>query len=56
MNGGDIEAQSLRFRDYKAICERTRIIMLDSQARSNARGFQSNADMGALIHGLLVQD
>jgi hypothetical protein len=56
MNGGDIEAQSRRFRDYKAICERTRIIMLDSQAHSNAPGFQSNADTGTLIHGLLGWD
>lgn len=53
MNAGDIVAQSHRFRDYKAICERTEIIMLDSQARTNARGFQSNGEMGALIHGLL---
>lgn len=53
MNAGDIVAQSRRFRDYKAICERTEIIMLDSQARTNARGFQSNGEMGALIHGLL---
>jgi len=30
--------------------------MLDSQARSNARGFQSNADTGTLIHGLLGWD
>lgn len=53
MNGGDIIAQASRFRDYKAICERSEIIMLDSQARANARGFQSNGEMGKLIHGLL---
>jgi len=53
MNSGDIAAQCVRFRDYKAICERADIVMLDSQARSTTRGFQSNGEMGKLIHGLL---
>jgi hypothetical protein len=53
MNGGDIVGQSQRLRDYRAICARTEIIMLDSQYRTNARGFQSNGEMGKLIHGLL---
>ncbi len=53
MNSGDILAQSARFRDYKAVCERTEILMLDSQSRGNTRGFQSNGDAGKLIHGLL---
>jgi putative glycosyl hydrolase-like family 6 (GHL6) protein len=53
MNAGDIVSQSQRLRDYRAICERTEIIMLDSQYRVNARGFQSNGEMGKLIHGLL---
>lgn len=53
MNSGDLIAQSMRFRDYKAICERTEIIMLDSQWRQGARGFQSNGEMGKLVHGLL---
>jgi len=53
MNSGDLIAQSNRFRDYKAICELTEIIMLDSQARTTTGGFQSNAEMGMLIHGLL---
>src|SRR5919202_391451 len=56
MNGGDLIAQSNRFRDYKAICERAEIIMLDSQARTQLGGFQSNAEMGKLIHGLLGWD
>jgi Hypothetical glycosyl hydrolase 6 len=56
MNSGDLVAQSTRFRDYKAICERTEIIMLDSQARTASGGFQSNAEMGKLIHGLLGWD
>ncbi|MGH2559031.1 MAG: alpha-amylase family protein [Thermomicrobiales bacterium] len=53
MNGGDLLAQSARFRDFQSICERTEIMLLDSQARSNARGFQANGEMGKLIHGLL---
>jgi len=53
MNSGDLVAQSTRLRDYKALCERTEIIMLDSQARTASGGFQSNAEMGKLIHGLL---
>ena len=53
LNAGDIVSKSQRLRDYQAICERTEIIMLDSQYRVNARGFQSNGEMGKLIHGLL---
>ncbi|HLH74559.1 MAG TPA: alpha-amylase family protein [Chloroflexota bacterium] len=53
MNAGDILSQSQRFRDYRAICERAEIIMLDSQARTNAKGFQSNGEMAKLIHGIL---
>ena len=56
MNSGEITSQATRFRDYKAICERTPIIMLDSQFRQDARGFQSNGEMGKLIHGILGWD
>jgi hypothetical protein len=56
MNSGDVVAQSNRLRDYKAICERAEIIMLDSQRRNNAGGFQSNGEAGGLIHGLLGWD
>lgn len=56
MNAGDIAAQSGHFRDYKAICERAEIIMLDSQVRNAIKGFQSNGEMGKLIHGLLGWD
>jgi putative glycosyl hydrolase-like family 6 (GHL6) protein len=56
MNSGDLVAQSMRFRDYKAICERAEIIMLDSQARTASGGFQANAETGKLIHGLLGWD
>ena len=56
MNSGSISGQSRSFRDYKEICRRADIIMLDSQSRSDAGGFQQNADTGKLIHGLLGWD
>lgn len=53
MNSGSITGQCQSFRDYKAICERAEMILLDHQARSDATGFQHNAETGKLIHGLL---
>ncbi len=56
MNSGSISGQSRSFRDYREICKRADIIMLDSQARSDADGFQQNGGIGKLIHGLLGWD
>ena len=56
MNSGSISGQARSFRDFKEICRRADIIMLDSQARSDAGGFQQNSDSGKLIHGLLGWD
>jgi hypothetical protein len=56
MNSGSLRGQSHYFRDYRKICERAEIIMLDEQARSNDGGFQHNAQIGQLIHGLLGWD
>jgi hypothetical protein len=56
MNSGSISGQSRSFRDYKEICARTEIIMLDHQSRSDSEGFQHNALTGKLIHGLLGWD
>lgn len=56
MNSGSISGQSRSFRDYKQICERADIIMLDHQARRDAVGFQHMSDIGKLIHGLLGWD
>lgn len=56
MNSGSISGQSRSFRDYKEICRRADIIMLDHQARSNEVGFQHMSDIGKLIHGLLGWD
>ena len=53
MNSGSVSGQARSFRDLKEICTRAEIIMLDSQARSDAGGFQQNADTGKLFHGLL---
>ncbi|MBL7698618.1 MAG: beta-galactosidase [Chitinophagaceae bacterium] len=56
MNSGSIRGQGLYFRDYKEICKRADILMLDDQTRSNDGGFQHNAQTGNLIHGLLGWD
>ncbi len=56
MNSGSISGQCQSFRDYKAICQRAEIIMLDHQARSDSAGFQNNGETGKLIHGLLGWD
>ncbi|MFL5620509.1 MAG: Tat pathway signal protein [Gemmatimonadaceae bacterium] len=56
MNGGGIAGQARSFRDYRAICARAPIILLDHQTRSNAEGFQHNAFTGKLIHGMLGWD
>lgn len=53
MNSSSISWQSESFRDFKEICSRAEIIMLDSQARSDDEGFQQNGISGKLIHGLL---
>jgi len=56
MNSGSISSQSNSFRDYKEICSRADIIMLDNQARSDSSGFQHNGDIGKVVHGLLGWD
>ncbi len=56
MNSGSIAGQCRSFRDYKEICRRAGIIMLDHQRRSDSSGFQQNAATGKLVHGLLGWD
>lgn len=56
MNSGSVSGQSRSFRNYKEICKRADILMLDSQSRSDAEGFQQNGTIGKLIHGLLGWD
>ena len=56
MNGGSIAGQAQSFRDYRQICQRAEMIMLDYQARGDGDGFQQNGEAGKLIHGLLGWD
>ena len=56
MNGGSISGQAQAFRDFKAICERSEMVLLDHQFRTNASGFHNNGDAGKLVHGLLGWD
>ena len=56
MNSGSISNQGNTFRDYKEICKRADIIMLDHQSRSDNSGFQNLADTGKIIHGMLGWD
>jgi hypothetical protein len=56
MIGGTLGGAANDFRDYREICRRARIIMLDSQRRQDATGFQANGQTGKLVHGLLGWD
>lgn len=56
MNSGSISGQSQSFRDFRQICRRAEMIMLDHQARTDSDGFQQNGEAGKLIHGMLGWD
>ncbi len=56
MNSGSITGQARAFRDMKAVLERSELVLLDHQARSDSSGFQSNAEAGKLVHGVLGWD
>jgi Hypothetical glycosyl hydrolase 6 len=56
MIGGTLAGAANDFRDYREICRRTPMLMLDSQRRSDATGFQSNGQTGKLVHGLMGWD
>jgi hypothetical protein len=56
MNSGSISGQCQSFRDFRQICRRAEMIMLDHQARTESEGFQQNGEAGKLIHGLLGWD
>lgn len=56
MNSGSISGQCQSFRDYRGICARAEMILLDHQARGDGGGFAQNAEIGQLIHGLLGWD
>lgn len=56
MNGGSMSGQARSFRDFKAICERTEIILLDHQRRSDTGTFVENSEAGKRVHGMLGWD
>lgn len=56
MIGGTVAASASEFRDYREICRRAELIMLDNQRRNDATGFQANGQTGKLVHGLLGWD
>jgi hypothetical protein len=53
MNGGSPYGEAQQFRDFRAICRRTELLMLDDQRRLDATGFQRNAQVGKLVHGVM---
>ena len=53
MNSGSISGQCQSFRDYRGICARAEMILLDHQARSDNEGFAQNAEIGQLVHEML---
>ncbi len=56
MNGGGVSGQAELFRDFREICRRADLIMLDDQRRTNESGFQRNGEVGKLVHGILGWD
>ncbi|HEX3935095.1 MAG TPA: beta-galactosidase, partial [Puia sp.] len=56
MNSGSVNGQSRSFRDFREICHRAELLMLDDQARSDVGGFQHNGETGKLVHGMLGWD
>jgi hypothetical protein len=53
MNSGDIAAEAFSFRDLKSICERSEIVMLDNQGRTDRGTAHENAVAGKMLHNLL---
>ena len=56
MIGGTISGAAADFRDYREICRRAEMLMLDNQRRNDTTGFQSNGQTGKLVHGLMGWD
>jgi hypothetical protein len=48
--------EARRFRDLKAICSRSQMVLLDHQGRNASEGFENNSDAGRRLHGLLGWD
>jgi hypothetical protein len=56
MNGAGVSGQASSFRDWKEICDRSELVLLDNQSRSPMSEFHENAEAGKLIHGILGWD
>jgi hypothetical protein len=56
MMNGALSAAASAFRDYREICRRAEMIMLDNQQRGETGGFQTNGQTGKLVHGMLGWD
>jgi hypothetical protein len=54
--GGNIAGAAEDFRDYREICRRVKILMLDNQRRSDGTGFEGNGVTGRLVNGLMGWD
>jgi hypothetical protein len=53
MNGAGVSGQASSFRDWRAICQRAEIVLLDNQSRSAGNTLAENIEAGKLIHGIL---
>ena len=53
MNSGSITSEAESFRDLRKICQRSEMLLLDHQSRTESTGFQQNGDAGKLVHGML---
>ncbi len=56
MNSGSITAEANSFRDLRKICQRSEMLLLDHQSRTESTGFQQNGDAGKLVHGMMGWD
>ena len=54
--GGNIAGAAEDFRDYREICRRVKILMLDNQHRSDGSGFEANGVTGRLVNGMMGWD
>lgn len=53
MNSGSVTDEASSFRDLRAICLRSEMLLLDHQSRTESTGFSQNVEAGMLVHSLL---
>ncbi len=56
MNSGSITSEANSFRDLRRICERSDMLLLDHQSRTESTGFQQNGDAGKLVREMIGWD